>query len=604
MSDTSAPGVNPPPTAAIDREAGGWPVRAGTTPRGMESSSDSFRYVDSYGLLLCLGEGGMGEVWAARDPSALKNRIVALKTTKQQGSEAARVLWDEARIASLIEHPNVCRVHELGLSDGVQYLVMDYCDGASLHDLLEKMPQRVLPPAFAARILSRVAAGLHAAHELTDEDGQHLGVVHRDVSPQNVLLSTSGHVTVTDFGVAKALGQAHKTTETGEMKGKLSYMAPEQITSRDVDRRADVFALGCVLYQVTLGQRPFHGDDALATLYQLLEKDLVTPRELDPSYPPELEEIVLKALRKDREERFATAAEMQLSLEHFLVNTGASLAEADVAELLLERLGPEIRARKAEIRKRVAELDGGTQRPVESQEKLPSDSSQLGGRTTEGTVTDAPPAPARSSTKAFLIAAAVLSAVALGSVLVLRVTAAEDADAISKAQGLVSQGAEGAGVVAVASDPDVWASGEAAGDGALPSAMNQGADEEKPNRADAEKVESSTETPSVSISVNVMPSVASILLDGEKVGVGNYETTVEPSTQGHLLRVEAPGYKSLTRAIVFDRDQNLELSLRRRAPLERSKPPRSDSTVPPASRDKPPQKSPRPLDSTNPFATP
>ncbi len=400
---------------AEKEDSGSGSTGSGSTGSGTRVSSSrlsdgSFRYVDNYGLLVCLGEGGMGEVWAARDPKAPKNRVVALKLTKQQGAEAAKVLWDEARIASLIDHPNVCRVHELGMADGQQYLVMDYCDGASLHDLLERLPGRMLAPSMAARIVANVSAGLHAAHELCDEQGHHMGVVHRDVSPQNLLISTAGGITVADFGVARAAGQAHKATETGEMKGKLSYMAPEQVTSKDIDRRVDVFALGCVLYQVTLGKRPFHGEDALATLYQLLEKDLVRPTALDPSYPAELEQIVLKALAKDRNERFATAHELALALERFLVHSGQQVTDGDVARLLMERLGTEITARKEEIRRRAATLDKGPKIATGEGERV---------ETEAGTVSETPPS-ARSTWAVRLMAGAVFLAVAGGSVFLLR----------------------------------------------------------------------------------------------------------------------------------------------------------------------------------------
>src|SRR5688572_14363011 len=463
---------------------------SGTRVSSSRSSDSSFRFVDQYGLLVCLGEGGMGEVWAARDPKAPKNRLVALKLTKQQGAEAAKVLWDEARIASLIDHPNVCRVHELGMADGLQYLVMDYCDGASLHDLLERLPGRMLSPSYAARILANVSAGLHAAHELCDEHGAHMGVVHRDVSPQNVLISTAGGITVADFGVARAAGQAHKATETGEMKGKLSYMAPEQVTSRDIDRRVDVFALGCVLYQVTLGRRPFHGEDALATLYQLLEKDLVRPTEIDPSYPLELEQVVLKALAKDREQRFASAHDLQMALEHFLVQSGQQVTDGDVARLLLERMGTEISARKDEIKRRVAALEAGPRATPAPSERL---------ETEAGTVSETPP-PSRSSLGVRLMAVSVFVAVAGGSILLLRDRPAEPGELAAATQGALAPTDGARAPVAV--------------------------------------------TTEVRLTVATDPAEATIELDGRQVGVGRYEVSHPTSSDSHRLVVSAPGYES------------------------------------------------------------
>src|ERR1041384_1833227 len=238
--------------------------------------------IGRYQLVAPIGVGGMGRVWVAIDTASPGLRLVALKTTLN-GADAGMnpdfwaVLADEAGLASRINHPNVCATHELSEQDGTHFLVMDWSDGASLRDVLNALPGKRLSPELAAHVCASVAAGLHAAHELVDEHGHSLGVVHRDVSPQNVLVSTRGQVRLADFGVAKSRGQLHKATETGEVKGKLSYMAPEQVTSKTIDRRADVFALGCVLYEAALGVRPFHGADALATIYKILEEDLPLP---------------------------------------------------------------------------------------------------------------------------------------------------------------------------------------------------------------------------------------------------------------------------------------------------------------------------------------
>lgn len=558
--------------------------------RGSPGEGSEFRFVDNYGLLLCLGEGGMGEVWAARDPNAPKNRVVALKTTKQHGAEAAKVLWDEARIASLIDHPHVCQVQELGQFEGMQYLVMDYCDGASLHDLLERSPERVLPCDLAARILADVCAGLHAAHELVDENGQHLGVVHRDVSPQNILISTTGHVTVTDFGVAKALGQAHKATETGEMKGKLSYMAPEQITTRDIDRRADVFALGCVLYHITVGKRPFHGEDALATLYQLLEKDLVRPSELLPGYPEELERIVLKALEKDRARRYETAEQLQRALEHFLLSSERPLFEKDIGDALMNVLGSQIRERKDRIKRRVAALDTGGA-PSEPRLRATESGTNPEHDTAAGTVTNPPPREA-SSLRPRLLAAAVFLGIAFATLLVLRERGGDGGASPPVA----------APELAVRAAPDV------------PTARDVEAELEPPDSvaAPSGKEASSTSgepTPviEVTLAVKASPAGARILLDGEQVGVGQFETKAARSTAGHLLEISAPGYEKLTRALVFDRDQNLELSLRRATQtpsvVKPSSTPTRGAAPPGPSGSKSTKKPPRALDSENPFAT-
>ncbi len=244
----------------------------------------------------------MGRVWVAREENT--GRLFALKTTlgnEKAAGEYWNVLLDEARLAAQVQHRGVCTIHAFEIDEqlGIPYLVMDFSDGGSLYELLDACAGHRLEPILAVSIAAQLCDALQVAHDLCDEHGALLGVVHRDVSPQNILISASGHVQLTDFGVAKARGRLHAPTATGEIKGKLSYMAPEQVTQRDVDRRADVFALGCVLYEATVGERPFHGNDAVATLYQLLEQPLILPSARLPGYPTDLEDIVRKALERD-----------------------------------------------------------------------------------------------------------------------------------------------------------------------------------------------------------------------------------------------------------------------------------------------------------------
>lgn len=532
------------------------------------TSQEGFRFVDDYGLLICLGEGGMGEVWAARDATSTKNRIIALKTTKQQGIEAAKILYDEARIASMIDHPNVCRVHHLGRAGEVQYLVMDYCDGASLHDLLEALPNRKIPIPLACRVLASAAAGLHAAHTLADEDGTSLGVVHRDVSPQNLLISTQGIVTVTDFGVAKALGQAHKATETGEMKGKLSYMAPEQVTSKDIDARADVFALGCVLYQITLGRRPFHGDDALSTLYRLLEEELTPPSKIDPEFPAELENVIQKALAKDRDQRFQTAAEFRRALEEVLLHLDVRSTHTDVAALMEQYLGESISRRKQMLSERNEALshfdrskttssalgDSGTPR---------SELGNQGERTVAATQRSTRP-PSKKSNN--LTALLVFALVVVGGIVILT-SGKEDAP-------------DDSGVQATSPPPAV----------------------EPPT-----PTPSTNEAEPVTLEVAATPDDATILLDGKNVGQGKYKDEFEPSTDGHVLEVNADGYESVTRAVVFDQSQSVTIVLTKKRETMATSPrpsPKTTPKPPPVPIKKTPTKPPRKLDSDNPFATP
>lgn len=291
-------------------------------------------------------------MWAARRLASPESDLVALKTARVDlaaNPEFERLFVDEASIASRIVHPNVCAIREIGTDQGVAYFVMEWIHGGTLHDILAASPTRRIDCYVAAKIAASVCSGLHAAHELLDEGGSPLHVVHRDVSPQNILISSEGRVAIADFGVARAKGQLHTPTQTGELKGKLSYMAPEQLTTRQFDRRADVFALGCVLYQATTGQRPFHGDDTLETMYRLLETDCPKPSTLVPDYPLRLETIVLTALAKDITTRYQTAAEFEDELLRFLAARGKLATELDVAELVQTSIGEKLRLQAARL---------------------------------------------------------------------------------------------------------------------------------------------------------------------------------------------------------------------------------------------------------------
>jgi len=323
-------------------------------------------------LLVPIGAGGMGRVWVAREQGlTARPRLIAIKTALAEEAASEdywKVLLDEARIASQIQHPNVCAIHALDRERGVVYLVMDWSDGGSLREVLDATAENRLPWAIAARLVAHVCAGLHAAHDLVGEDGAPLGVVHRDVSPQNILLSSNGQVKLTDFGVAKARGQIHAATQTGEVKGKLSYMAPEQVTTRDVDRRADVFALGCVLYEATAGERPFHGDDALSTLYQLLERPIRAPSTIRQDFPPGLERIVLKALERDADARYQTAEEMGRALQMWLAAERTMVTDTDMADLVRTTLGERIAARAKAVEDALVAVDSPE---VEAEEPAP-----------------------------------------------------------------------------------------------------------------------------------------------------------------------------------------------------------------------------------------
>lgn len=296
-----------------------------------------------YELLVPIARGGMARVWAARLHGQRGfQKLVAIKTILPHLADEAefeRMFLDEARIAAGVHHPNVCEIYELGEERKTLYLAMEWVSGDSL--------SRVLRPAgktegidarVAARILADACAGAHAAHELTDEDGRQLGVVHRDLSPHNVLLSADGVVKVCDFGVAKALGQLHEQTSAGQLKGKISYMSPEQITGGAIDRRSDVFSLGVVLYEATTGRRAFVGEP-LAVLNAVIDGRFVPPEQARPDYPAGLAAIVRRSLAHEVDLRHPGADVLARELEAFAATAGLDVSREALARELARRYG-------------------------------------------------------------------------------------------------------------------------------------------------------------------------------------------------------------------------------------------------------------------------
>ncbi len=312
--------------------------------------------VGPYDVIAPIGIGGMAHVWVARVRG--RSDLVAVKLLLPElaeNDEFRKMFFDEAEIASRVRHPNVCLTYELGQYADTLYIAMEYIDGGTLMRVLRPGREDVtecaripIRPRVAARIVADAAAGLHAAHELRDEGGRLRNVVHRDVSPHNLLITQAGEVKITDFGVVKALGKSHMTM-AGQLKGKLAYMAPEQLTGGQVDRRTDVFALGCVLYEITVGARPFTGEHDPQVMASIMLGRMDLPSAAMPTYPSDLEAIVMKALANDPKDRFASAEEMRIALESFLAASGPPITPAQVAALVMDRCRNDIEVRAMQL---------------------------------------------------------------------------------------------------------------------------------------------------------------------------------------------------------------------------------------------------------------
>jgi serine/threonine-protein kinase len=309
--------------------------------------------LDRYELLGPLAEGGMASVWIARQRGKHGfEKLVALKTILPEYATDLRfqqMFLDEARIASRIEHFNVARILDLGEEHDVLYLAMEYVDGDALSKLRrEWLKKETRPPAgIVLRILADACSGLHDAHELRGEDGKPLEIVHRDVSPHNILVSVKGVAKVIDFGIAKARDRMAAETRAGVLKGKIQYMAPEQALGRKVDRRADVWAVGATLYHLLAGRPAYDADNTLGALHLLTSGRPPTP--LPSEVHPAIAAVARKALSMPPERRYATAAEMRDAMEAAMVDAGVPTTTADVSAFVREQLADRTAKRRQVI---------------------------------------------------------------------------------------------------------------------------------------------------------------------------------------------------------------------------------------------------------------
>ncbi len=292
-----------------------------------------------YNLIRHIATGGMAEIWLAeqRGPSGFNKEIVIKRILPQlaDDKQMMQMFVDEARTVAYLTHPNIGQVFELGEDDGDYYIAMEFIDGVDLAELREEVADRgmSLPVSYGAKIVSDVLTALDYAHNFIDREGNHAGIIHRDVSPHNVLISNDGVVKLVDFGVAKATFNSHKT-ETGAVKGKFAYMAPEQIENKDLDHRVDVFATGTLFFELLTGKKPFGEDLRAVSLIISADSTVPDPRTIRKDIPDAVAEIILKSLKRDRKERYTSAAEMDQAIQAYLRSCGQAVTSRELSVMV------------------------------------------------------------------------------------------------------------------------------------------------------------------------------------------------------------------------------------------------------------------------------
>jgi len=320
------------------------------------------RSLGRYEIVGGLGHGGMATVYLARTAGESGfHRLFAIKVLHPHLSEDTAfvtMLLDEARIAARLHHPNVVPIVDLGVQDGLHYVVMEYVEGCSMFALLAKS-RDARPPRLIVPLLLDALAGLHAAHELRGDDDEPLQLVHRDVSPQNVLVGVEGIGRLTDFGVARAEARIN-TTRPGhsQIKGKVGFLSPEQLRGQPIDRRSDVFSAGVMLWSALTGKRLFHdpASDA-ATMTKTLTMEVPKPSTVGLRPPVAFDDVCLRALERDPNKRFATALEMEDALRAAATAAGMLGTRQELAEWMTKSFGDELAARRAAVRKATVPQD-------------------------------------------------------------------------------------------------------------------------------------------------------------------------------------------------------------------------------------------------------
>src|SRR3954470_2432511 len=304
-----------------------------------------------YFLLERINVGGMAEVYKAKTVGVEGfEKIVAIKRilpSVAEDEEFIKMFVDEAKITSQLSHANLAQTFDLGRIDGSYYIAMEYVPGKDLRALYERLKRRGdrMPLTLAAYVMARVCEGLDYAHRKRDPTGRDLHIVHRDVSPQNIIVSFEGEVKLIDFGIAKAANKITKT-QAGILKGKFGYMSPEQVRGLPLDRRSDVFAAGVVLYELCTGERLFTGSSDYSVLEKVQQARVTPPSQVDPSIPLRLERIIMKALAKETTDRYQHAGDLATELTRWLLDTQPKgVSRDDIVNFMRDIFGEELEAK-------------------------------------------------------------------------------------------------------------------------------------------------------------------------------------------------------------------------------------------------------------------
>jgi serine/threonine-protein kinase len=303
----------------------------------------------------------MGEIWLAeRKGMAGFSKQVVIKTILEDNLDepgVVQMFLDEGRIAANLHHPNIAQTYDLGEVGGTYFIAMEFVHGHDLRDLLLVHLEKgqLIPLNIVLRLAAQVCEGLYYAHHWKTPEGLPAGIIHRDISPQNIIVTFDGTAKIIDFGIARAMSGASKT-RTGVIKGKCAYMSPEQVEALQLDGRSDLFSLAVVMYELITGRRLFKRDSEMATLEAVIRAQVPPPSKLDPSVPRPVEELVLKALARAPKKRFPDAREMQLAIEEVMLETGLMATSAHLSSFMHKQFSEDLELNRSRLRQIKAKL--------------------------------------------------------------------------------------------------------------------------------------------------------------------------------------------------------------------------------------------------------
>ncbi len=550
----SSPGLSKPgvPTAATSGQ--------------IQTNEDGLpRRFGKYTLLRVLAKGGMAELFLAIQKSVAGfEKLIVIKRilpSMNQDKAFIEMLLHEARIAATLSHPNIVQIFDVGSAEGLYFIAMEHVHGEDIRSIVRGMKVKSVPEfplEHALAIAMGMCAGLSYAHDKRDLDGSPLGIVHRDISPQNVVVTFSGDVKIVDFGIAKSDNKSQNETKSGKLKGKVPYMSPEQARGEVIDARSDIFATGVMLFELTTGKRLFKGASEFETLKLICERDYPKPSQVRPGYPPELERIVMKSLAKDKNERYQNAREMQGDLEAFVRNNRIAVSNIALSQFMQGLFEDKLQSQKEALIQGKALADIIAQNEPQ-QSELDMSQALLSTPAASHTLTDV--STRRGGMLFGAIGAAVLVLGVGTTIYVMKQRQAR----LQAQQSTIQQAAIAKGSLEITSDPPgaaVWVDGDLR-DAVTPTTLTQlptngrtlevkltkdGFESHKQtvtltDASPKATVNATLKKGSVVIDVTVLPSSVTsptVSLDGKKYSI----TTIDGIASGdqHKLVVSAPGY--------------------------------------------------------------